>query len=104
MMAMIMIEFDGTDQDFHSRAWCRRRMLCGGTPEEKSLENIWWESTPAPNLGERHMNNAISSPVLACLTWKHSTTNTKKARDPFGIKNIKKKTNVEMVFSCSLVT
>ena len=129
IIAMIMIEFDddGDDQVFHLRALCHRRMLCDGTPEEKkawkifggkvfggtifggtpvekSLENIWWESMPAPNLGERHMNNAISSPVLACLTWKHSTTNTKKARDPFGIKNIKNKTNVEMVFSCSLVT
>ena len=44
MIAMLMIDFDGDDQDFHSRALCRRRMLCGGTPEEKSLENIWWKS------------------------------------------------------------
>ena len=106
IIAMIMIEFDddGDDQDFHSRALCHRRMLCdgtpeekkawkifggkvfggkifGGTPEEKSLENIWWESMPALNLGERHINNVISSPVFVCLylSWKHCTTKIRKS-------------------------
>ena len=39
IIAMIMTEFDHDrdDQDFHSRVWCRRRMLCGGTPEAKKL-------------------------------------------------------------------